>query len=158
MSSAAHVISTYVDHPIAASTTAFYRRLRLVQKRLCDVQDAWMMRKAEEIQGYADRNEWKNLFAATKAVYGPPVKGAARLLSANGRTLLTEKTQILTRWAEHFQSVLNQPSTISDADHDLPPFLQETIRAVQQLSSGKAPGSDASSTEIYKDGGPQLMN
>ncbi|VDL87020.1 unnamed protein product [Schistocephalus solidus] len=84
--------------------------------------------------------------------------------------LLTEKTQILTRWAEHIQRVLNQPSTISNAaiDHlleveintdlDLPPSLQETIRAVQQLSSGKATGSDAIPAEIYKHGGPQLMN
>ncbi|VDL96401.1 unnamed protein product [Schistocephalus solidus] len=92
------------------------------------------------------------------------------ILSADGRTLLTEKTQILTRWAEHFQSVLNQPSTISDAaidrqpeveinaDLDLLPSHQETIRAVQQLSSGKAPGSDAIPAEIFKHGGPQLTS
>ncbi|VDL81466.1 unnamed protein product [Schistocephalus solidus] len=36
--------------------------------------------------------------------------------------------------------------------------LQETIRAVQQLSSWKAPGFDVILTEIYKYGGPQLMN
>ncbi|BHF66055.1 hypothetical protein SprV_0200906900 [Sparganum proliferum] len=119
------------------------------------MQDAWTAHKAEEIQGYADRNEWKNFFAAIKAVYGLPMKGTAPLLSADGSTLLTEKTQILQRWAEHFRGVLSQPSAISDAaiarlpqvetnvDLDLPPSLQETIRAVQQLSSGKAPGSDA---------------
>nr|VZI45681.1 unnamed protein product [Spirometra erinaceieuropaei] len=126
--------------------------------------------KAEKIQGYADRNEWKNFFSAIKAVYGPPTKGTAPLLSADGNTLLTEKTQILQRWAEHFQGVLNRPSVISDAaierlpqvesnvDLDLPPSLQETIRAVQQLSSGKAPGSDAIPAEVYKQGGPQLMD
>nr|VZI38048.1 unnamed protein product [Spirometra erinaceieuropaei] len=58
------------------------------------MQDAWTARKAEEIQGYADRNEWKNFFSAIKAVYGPPTKGTAPLLSADGSTLLTEKTQI----------------------------------------------------------------
>nr|VZI20511.1 unnamed protein product [Spirometra erinaceieuropaei] len=133
------------------------------------MQDAWTARKAEEIQGYADRNEWMNFFSAIKAVYGPPTKGTAPLLSADGSTLLTKKTQILLRWAEHFRSVLNRPSTISDAaidrlqqvetnvDLDLPPSLQETIRAVQQLSSGKAPGSDAIPAEVFKHGGPQLM-
>uniref|UniRef100_A0A183TCB5 COesterase domain-containing protein n=1 Tax=Schistocephalus solidus TaxID=70667 RepID=A0A183TCB5_SCHSO len=45
-----------------------------------------------------------------------------------------------------------------NADLDLPPSLQEKIRAVQQLSSGKAPGSDAIPADIYKHGGPQLMN
>ncbi|VDM03283.1 unnamed protein product [Schistocephalus solidus] len=94
----------YVDRPTAANKTAFYRSRRLVQQRLRQMQDAWMTRKAEEIQEYA--------------VYGPPVKSIAPLLSADGRTLLIGKTQILTRWAEHFQSVLNQPSTISDAAID----------------------------------------
>nr|VZI18588.1 unnamed protein product [Spirometra erinaceieuropaei] len=75
------------------------------------MQDAWTARKAEEIQGYVDRNEWKNFFSAIKAVYGPPTKGTAPLLSADGNTLLTEKTQILQRWAEHFRGVLNRPST-----------------------------------------------
>ncbi|VDM02755.1 unnamed protein product [Schistocephalus solidus] len=160
----------YIDRPTAANKTVFFRSRRLVQQRLREMQDAWMSRKAEEIQGYADRNELKNIFAATKAICGPPVKSAAPFLSADGSMLLTEKTQILTRWLEHFRSVLNQPSTISDgaidrlseveitADLDLPPSLQETIRAVQQLSSGKAPGSNAIPDEIYKHGGPQLMN
>nr|VZI51952.1 unnamed protein product [Spirometra erinaceieuropaei] len=134
------------------------------------MQDAWTARKAEEIQGYADRNDWKNFFSAIKAVYGPPTKGTAPLLSADGSTLLTEKTQILQRWDEHFRGVLNRPSVISEAaiarlphmatnaDLDLPPSLQETIRAVQQLSSGKAPGSDAIPAEVYKHGGPLLMD
>nr|VZI16038.1 unnamed protein product [Spirometra erinaceieuropaei] len=160
----------YVDHPTDATKAAFYRSRRQLQQRLREMQDVWTARKAEEIQGYADRNEWKNFFSAIKAVYGPPTKGTAPLLSADGNTLLTEKTQILQRWAEHFRGVLNRPSVISDAaierlpqvetnvDLDLPPSLQETIRAVQQLSSGKAPGSDAIPAEVYKHGGPQLMD
>ncbi|BHF63558.1 hypothetical protein SprV_0200655200 [Sparganum proliferum] len=160
----------YVDHPTADNKAAFYRSRRQLQQRLREMQDAWTARKAEEIQGYADRNEWKNFFSAIKAVYGPPTKGTAPLLNADGSTLLTEKTQILQRWAEHFRGVLNRPSAISDAaidrlpqvetnaDLDLPPSLQETIRAVQQLSSGKASGSDAIPAEVYKHGGPQLMD
>ncbi|BHF74305.1 hypothetical protein SprV_0501739000 [Sparganum proliferum] len=160
----------YVDHLTADNKAAFYRSRCHLQQQLREMQDAWTARKAEEIQGYADRNEWKNFFAAIKAVYGPPTKGTAPLLSADGSTLLTEKTQILQRWAEHFRGVLNRPFAISDAaidclpqvetnaDLDPPPSLQETIRAVQQLSSGKAPGSYAIPTEVYKHGGPQLMD
>ncbi|BHF82137.1 hypothetical protein SprV_0802527400 [Sparganum proliferum] len=160
----------YIDHPTDDNKTAFYRSRRLVQQRLREMQDAWTAHKAEEIQGYADRNEWKNFFAGIKAVYGPPTKGSAPLLSADGITLLNEKTQLLQGWTEHFRGVLNHPSTISDAaivglpqvetnvDLDLPPSLQETIRAVQQLSRGKAPGSDAIPAEVYKHGGPQLMD
>ncbi|BHF82815.1 hypothetical protein SprV_0802595400 [Sparganum proliferum] len=160
----------YVDHPTADNKAGFYRSLRQLQQRLREMQDAWTAHKADEIQGYADRNEWNNVFAAIKAVYGPPTKGTAPLLSADGSTLLTEKTQILQRWAEHIRGVLNRPSGISDAaidclpqvetnaDLDLPPSLQETTRAVQQLSSAKAPESDAIPAEVYKQGGPQLMD
>ncbi|BHF78396.1 hypothetical protein SprV_0602150900 [Sparganum proliferum] len=38
------------------------------------------------------------------------------------------------------------------------PSLHETIRAVQQHSSGKVPGSDTIPAEIYKCGEPQLMD
>ncbi|VDL95953.1 unnamed protein product [Schistocephalus solidus] len=71
------------------------------------MQDAWMIRKAEEIQGYVDRNEMKNLFKAIKAIYGPCTKGTAPLLSSAGTTFLTDQSLILKRWAEHFRSVLN---------------------------------------------------
>ncbi|BHF58381.1 hypothetical protein SprV_0100133300 [Sparganum proliferum] len=98
----------YVEHPTADNKAAFYHSRRHLQQRLREMQDAWTARKAEEIQEYADRNEWKNFLSAIKAVYGPPTKGTAPLLSADGSTLLTEKTQILQRWAEHFRGVFNR--------------------------------------------------
>ncbi|BHF59678.1 hypothetical protein SprV_0100263900 [Sparganum proliferum] len=134
------------------------------------MQDAWTAHKAEEIQGYADRDEWKNLFSTIKTVCGPPTKRTASILSADDSILLTEKTQILQRWAEHIGSVFNRPSTISDtaivclpqvetnAYLNLQPSLHETIGAVKQLSSGKAPGLDAISAEIYEHGDPQHMD
>nr|VZI47489.1 unnamed protein product [Spirometra erinaceieuropaei] len=150
----------YVDHPTDDIRAAFFLSRRLVQQRLREDQDAWTAHKAGEIQGYVDHNEWKNYFSAIKAVYGPPTKGTAPLLSADGSTILTEKTQILQRWVEQFQGVLRCPSNTSDAaiarlpqvktnvDLDLPPSLQETIRDVQQLSSRKTPESDAIPAEV----------
>nr|VZI48252.1 unnamed protein product [Spirometra erinaceieuropaei] len=131
-----------VDHPTDDNESVFYRSLRHIQQRMREMQDAWTAPKAEEIQGNADRNEWENFFSAIKAVYGPPIKDTAPLLSADGSTLLTEKTQILQRWAEHFRGVLNRPFAISvtaidrltqvetNVDLDLPPSLQETVMAV----------------------------
>ncbi|VDL90178.1 unnamed protein product [Schistocephalus solidus] len=145
----------YMDLWTDATKAAFLRCQCLVQQRLREMQGAWMIRKVEEIQGCADRNEMKNFFKAIKAIYGLCIKGTATLLSSDGTTLLTEKSQILKRCAEHFKSVLNCSSAISDAaidllpqvdttnDLDLPPTVPKTIRAVQQISSGKAPGFDA---------------
>ncbi|BHF72436.1 hypothetical protein SprV_0401550200 [Sparganum proliferum] len=150
--------------------TAFYHTCCPVQQRLREMQDAWMADKAGEIQGHADRNEWRNFFSSIKAVYGPPTKATAPLLGADGTTLLIGKTQIIQRWAKHFRGVLSRPSTISnaaiarlpqvetDVHLDFSPSLHETIRTVQQLSSRKTPGSDAISAEIYKHGGSQFMN
>ncbi|BHF65044.1 hypothetical protein SprV_0200805300 [Sparganum proliferum] len=105
----------YVNRLTDDNKAAFYRSRRLVQQRLRNMQDALESRKVNEIQEYADRNEWKNFLSTIKAVYGPPIKGTASVLSADGNTLLTEKTQILQRLAEDFRGVLNRPSTISDA-------------------------------------------
>nr|VZI04450.1 unnamed protein product [Spirometra erinaceieuropaei] len=87
----------------------------LVQQQLLEMQDVWMVRKTEEVQGYADRNEWTNFFTAIRTVCGLTSKGTDPLLSADRSTLLTEKTQILQQWTEHFRGVSNRPSIISDA-------------------------------------------
>ena len=110
-------------------------------------------------------------FDALKTVHGPQSSGTPPtphppLLSADGTSLLTDKEAILKRWAEHFDGVLNRPSSINDeAINRLPqvkcnplldelPTVSETVKTIKLLSSGKAPGSDAIPAEIYKAGGP----
>ena len=107
----------------------------------------------------------KKFFDALMTVYGPQSSGTTPLLNADGTSLLTDKEAILKRWAEHFDSVLNRPSSFNDdAINRLPqvecnllldefPTVAETVKAIKILSSGKAPGSDAIPAEIYKAGG-----
>ena len=78
------------------------------------MQDSWPSKKAEEIQSFADRKDMKKFHDAQKTIYGPKSSGATPLLSADGSTLLTDKDAILKRWAEHFNSVLNRPSSVND--------------------------------------------
>ena len=89
-------------------------------------------------------------------------------LGTDGTSPLTDKEAILKRWAEHFDGVLNRPSSINDeAINRLPqvecnplldelPNVSETVKTIKLLSSGKAPGSDAIPAEIYKAGGPPV--
>ena len=72
---------------------------------------------------------------------------------------------ILKRWAEHFNSVLNHPSSVNDSSInrlqqiecnvllDEFPTVTETREAIQHLSPGKAPGTDAIPAEVCKAGG-----
>ncbi|BHF65602.1 hypothetical protein SprV_0200861500 [Sparganum proliferum] len=140
-----HLHKAYVYRPTEDNRAAFYLSRRLVHQRLPEIQDAWVARKSEKIQGCLRLTNQSNCF------------------SCPGR-------RIFQRWTEHFRSVLDRPSTIPDvaiarlpqvetnADHDLQPSLHETIRAVQQPSSGRAPELDAIPAEIYKHGGTQLMD
>ena len=132
------------------------------------MQDSWLRKQADEIQSLADRKDMKKFFDALKTVYGPQSSGTTPLLSADGISLLTDKEAMLKRWAEHFDGVLNRPSSINDeAINRLPqvecnpllaelPTVSETVKAIKLLSSGKAPGSDAIPAEIYKAGGPSV--
>ena len=132
------------------------------------MQDSWLSRKVDEIKGFADRNEVKNFYDGLKEVHGTTTLGSSPLLSADGSTLITDKEKILERWDEHFNGVLNRPSTINDeATGRLPqipidetleavPSLEETLKGIRQLSSGKAPGSDPIPAKVYKEGGTAL--
>ena len=154
------------DDTSSASKKAAYNNIcKTIQNRLRDMQDSWLSKKAEEIQSFADRKDMKKFHDALKTIYGPKSSGATPLLSADGSTLLTDKDAILKRWAEHFYSVLNRPSSVNDNSiNRLPqiecnflldefPTVTERRKAIQHLSSGKAPGTDAILAEVYKAGG-----
>ncbi len=87
----------------------------------------------------------------------------------DGTTLITDKTVILNRWAEHVSAVLNRPGDINaeanvrlaqtktNTDLDRPPSEEEVKKAIKQLSTGKVEGADAISAEVYKHGGDVLI-
>ena len=109
------------------------------------MQDSWLSKKAEEIQSFADRKDMKKFHDALKTIYGPKCSGATPLLSADGSTLLTDKIAILKRWAEHFNSVLNRPSSFNDnVINRLPQIecnvLLDEFPTVTEIR--KAPGTD----------------
>ena len=112
--------------------------------RLRDMQDSWLRKKADEIQSFADRKDMKKFFDALKTVYGPQSSGTTPLLSADGTSLLTDKEAILKRLAEHFDGVLNRPSSINDeAINRLPqvecnPLLDE-LPTIWNSESNKTP-------------------
>ena len=83
----------------------------------------------------------------------------APIMDKQGR-LLTTKAEQDARWTEHFSEVLNRPpppteADIQEAETDLdvntgPPGKEEIIAVIKSLRSGKSPGQDNLSTEVFK--------
>ena len=141
------------------------------QRELRRMQNKWFSDKAEEIERHAAEKNSKQLYASLNAVYGrQTAAGSPPLLDATGEHLITDKGAILERWAEHFENVLNRPSSINEeAINRLPqvdfnmslaavPTLDEINKAISSLSNGKAPGSDGIPAEVFSSGGPALTS
>ena len=153
-----------------SSKTAYSNIGKTVQTRLRDRQDAWLSKKADEIQSFEDRKDMKKFFDVmhSRQYKVPRAQEPPHSLVQKETSLLTDKEAILKKWAEHFDGALNRPSSINDeAINRLPqvecnplldehPTVSETVKAIKLLLSGKAPGSDAIPAEVYKAGGPPV--
>ena len=139
-----------------------------VESQLHDMQNAWWIARAEEIQTAADKRDFKAFWQGLKAVYGPKYKTYPSVKSKDGKSLITDPKGILNRWVEHFDSVLNQPSNFDMSVLDklpqwevnpelaVPPSLKEIKDSIKQLTAGKAAGADGIPPEIYKHGGSAI--
>ena len=83
-------------------------------------------------------------------------------------TLLTNKTDVLDRWKEHFDALLNEGVGNAevlgygfpddDGETVLAPTHEEVIEAINSLKNNKSPGSDDIPAELFKSGGEQLIS
>ena len=156
------------DKNSSIKKNAYKKCKREVQSALRKMKEAWRPAKAAELQEAADRKDSKAFFDGLKKVYGPQESGVTPILASDGRTLLTGKSDMLKRWKQHFDSVLNSTAVIDDEvlssifqhpeilELSLEPTQQEVMDS-KQICSGKAPGKDAIPPEIYKYGGQKLV-
>lgn len=139
-----------------------------VQKSLRQMKEAWWSSHALTIQAAFDRKDSKAFYNGIKKVFGPQESGVSPISAKDG-TLLTDKNDILKRWKEHFDTVLNASSVTDDdviasitqrpeiKELSFTPTFQEVIDAIKLISSGKAPGKDAIPPEVFKYGGRKLV-
>ena len=138
-----------------------------VQKSLRNMQNTWWKARAADMQEAADKRDFKTFYQCLKAVHGPQYKASPAIKSKDG-VLLTEPTQILDRWSEHFNGVLNLDSEFDmsvleeipqwDINFGLAelPTMDEVLVSIKQLTSGKAPGADGIPPDIFKYGGEAI--
>ncbi|XP_078612812.1 uncharacterized protein LOC144882704 [Branchiostoma floridae x Branchiostoma japonicum] len=151
-----------------AKKAAFRSSCSDLQRKLRIMQNQWWVNLAEKTQLCDDTGDYRGYYEALKAVYGPSHQVTSPLRSADGKVLLTDKTSILNRWAEHFQNLFSIDRSVNDSalqripqqpmleELDLVPTLEEVKTATEQQKSGKAAGVDAIPPEIWKHGGAAL--
>ena len=160
----------HLDNKTRSKKKQDYQQVRqLLQQKLRKMKNDWWEMKAEELQAAVDNHDMKTFHDGLRTFYGLKASGSTTVRSSDQSTLLTKKTDILARWAEHFSSVLNRESTISDeAIASLPQLpvresladprtSAELAKALKQTTPGKAPGADGMPADIYKNGGDVLL-
>ena len=82
-------------------------------------EKCWLQ-KAEELQSPADKSNSAAFFTGLKETYGQQKLTPSSILSKDDQQLLTEKSQVLNRWKEHFSELLNCESLAhKDALHSI---------------------------------------
>ena len=110
--SSAHLLHLH-DPQCITKKDALRNTRSTVQLKQREMEDSWLRARADEIQSYADKNDLNNFYSSLKEVYGLPRAGSSPLLSADGTKLISENKLLESR-AEHFDCVLNRPSSIND--------------------------------------------
>ena len=157
--------SNCLDHP---NLKEDFRNLKgETQRKLRYVENTWWTENAKELQRLADINDQHGFFKAIKTIYGPTKHNIAPIRSAEGE-LLKDKQAILERWAQHFNTLLNQRNPVENnildnilnapqaVDLDIPPTFAETVQAIRSLKNNKSPGPDGIPSELIKEGGQLL--
>ena len=152
------------------STVAAYKEAcRHLQCYTRTLKTNWWDKKAEELQMAADRNDMRGFHSGLKEVWGPQKKGPVHLKTSDGRETISDNKRVLSRWAEHFQTLLNVPGDIdpSALDNiqqrptieslDETPTIDEVTKAIDAMKDGKAPGQDGIPAEVWKHGGQNLL-
>jgi len=102
------------------------------------VENICWLSKATEIQNYADANMAHQFYEAIKVVYGPKSHSTHLVRTMDGITLIKEKKDIISRWVEHLQELLNQDNPVDQSIADeLPelPIISEldTIPSIEEM-------------------------
>jgi hypothetical protein len=142
---------------------------RCTQRKLRNMKDKWWSNTAAQLQDAADSHDMKRFYDGLKAIHGPKASGSVPVKAADETTVLRNPSEILQRWADHFNGVLNQPSTFdttvinelpvfdTNTLMDLPPSMEEVRQAISKLSTGKAAGGDGIPPEFLKTGSEVIL-
>ena len=142
---------------------------RIAQRRIRQIKNKWWSDLSDDIQTAYNRRDLKEFYGLLRQAYGPKSSSVSPLLTKDGNTMLKSPDEIGDRWYEHFRDLFHNPSVVdSEAVDSIPqqtvcyeldaePSLEETMLAIKQINSKKAPGLDGIPIELLKHGGTNLL-
>jgi exonuclease III len=114
---------------------------------------------AEEAQNSANMGHISKVYKAISKLVGKSSNSRIPVKSKDGKPLTAAEEQ-LRRWREHFEEVLNQPSSPpAEEDQEIhtplrirtdPPSKAEIVKALKDLKTNKAAGIDGIPAELLK--------
>ena len=161
--------NNYLNIPTRGNRAKWKRLQSQLQRDTRRLKNDWWVAQAGEIQRCSDEGHTQAFYEAIKRVNGPPTNAVNPLKSTNGTRLLKDKSEILKRWAEYFQILLNAANpTAASAIGELPqypvatemdgPITEEEIdKAISSLKAGKAAGPDGLPPDVFIHGGAALV-
>ncbi|XP_066302904.1 uncharacterized protein [Branchiostoma lanceolatum] len=116
---------------------------------------------SEDIHIAAITGNIRGMYDGIKRALGPTQSKTARLKSTTGEEITDKKLQ-MERWVEHYSDLYSRQNTVSPSaldaieclptmdEQDAEPTLDELNKAIDSLSTGKAPSIDAIPPDLYK--------
>ena len=135
-------------------------RKRAQQMARCCANDYWQ-ELSEKIQRASANGNIRVMYDGIKQALGPSQSKTAPLNSANGEPI-TDKREQLDRWVEHYSELYSRKTTVTtpalESVSQLPilvelddvPSMTDLSKAIDKLTSGKAPGNDGIPPDLIK--------
>ena len=123
---------------------------------------------AKRTHQYADLGDYRGFYKALKVVWDPTNWVQIPLRSADVQVLFTDEASILSRWSEHFQSLISADCVVQSlallripkqpikAELNELLYMKEITTTIEHLRSGKAAGVNGIPPELWKEAGPAL--
>lgn len=133
-----------------------------------EMKNKWWSDKARYMQSLADTNQVGEFYKEVRKLLGTSSSVKVPIKSLNGESLLKTKEDVLNRWAEHFNNLLNVDRSVDvnfvSSLPQLPPMMKldeplqqsEVNLAIKQQQNKRAAGIDAIPGELIKYGGKEL--
>ena len=129
--------------------------------------DYWL-KLSQRIQADADYGNTGGMYAGIKQATGPITTKSVPLKTKSGENI-TDKKKQMERWVEHYFELYSTENVVADAvldaicqlpvmqELDEKPTEEELRKAIDCLSTGKAPGEDGIPGEVIKAGKEELI-